>query len=272
MHFHFLLYLTMSISAVNKHLGPTDIINITKVWNSYWWTISSLTQEKERRLGLYLAYWELLWFVFQMEQDSNLLHYCNTLECQNAFTSKASLTFLGRLPTMTLFSFSRSISFSLSWCLVKMFFFLDLGLLIIVLFLCTLLNNSPSYFNLSKMSRWLLCSLPSLSFCQAMHILYPLFSLLRLILLFCKLFQLLFSKSFSSKIVSKSKGIRCPNISSLFWTLYVYSPTQSSQQLSEAKSSILAIFLMSVERLSNLPKFIYPVSSRTRIGIQAFRF
>lgn len=89
-------------------------------------------------------------------------------------------------------------------------------LLIIVLFLCTMLNNSPCYLNLLKMSRWLLSSLPSSSFCKAMHILCPLFSLLGLILLFCKLIQLLFSKFFSSKIVSKSEGIRCPNISSLF--------------------------------------------------------
>ena len=47
MHFHFSLYLNMSIPAMNKHLGPTGIINITKVWNSYWWTISLWHRRKK---------------------------------------------------------------------------------------------------------------------------------------------------------------------------------------------------------------------------------
>lgn len=126
-----------------------------------------------------MACWKLPKFLFQTEQDSDLLHYLTHWSIKMLSPARLHSPFLGGCPQLHCSHLEEVPLFSLSWCVVKMFFFLDLDLFIIVLFLCTTLNNPLCYWNLSKMSRWLLCSLPSLSFHQAMHILYPLFSLLR---------------------------------------------------------------------------------------------
>lgn len=158
-------------------MGPADIIKNTKVWNSYWWTIFCQRRKKED--------WVYIWHVESCSSSSSKLNKTVTFYMishtgvSKCFHRQGFTHLSWEAAHNYIVLIWKKYLFPLSWCVVKMFFFLYLDLFIIVLFLCTMLNNSLCYLNLSKMSRWLLCSLPSLSFYQGMHILYPLFSLIR---------------------------------------------------------------------------------------------